>query len=89
MPLKPVVKLFILAETLDIITTLIGLKLGLVETNPLYKNPILLFSLKIALVGVVAIVLQQVTFYRIYFIVPFMAGLVVPWNILNIVLVLI
>lgn len=89
MKLRLVVKLFLIVEALDVITTIIGLKLGLMETNPLYVYPTLLFSLKIGLVGIVAIILQRVQFYSVYFVVPIVAGLVVPWNILNILLVLI
>lgn len=82
---KRITAIFLLAELLDCLTTLIGVGLmGMTELNPLSANWSLLIPLKMLGIGLVAGVLQ----WRgrgAYWIIPVIAGIPVLWNLLNIV----
>jgi hypothetical protein len=75
---------FFIAEGLDILTTMVGLKLGFKELNPLSWEA--LVPVKAIAVCVVATALKNVPPRKIYWIIPAVAGLIVVWNVLNIVL---
>ena len=74
---------FLLAELLDIIITLIGLRVGLMEGNPFLK----LFALewmiteKILLATLVALCMYKFDFKKWNWIFPIVAFLPVIWNI--------
>jgi len=88
MKLKTVTILFILAEIFDIITTCVGLKIGLIEINPLFMFPQALLFFKLLVTVFVSFCLESLPNKRIYYILPIVAWLPVFWNSLNIVLVL-
>ena len=75
---------FFIAEGLDILTTLVGLKLGFKELNPLSWEA--LVPVKVIAVCFVDVALKTVPKRKIYWIIPAVAGLIVLWNVLNIVL---
>ena len=78
---------FLVAELLDVLTTLIGMELGFVELNPIGRIGVAwVMPLKLLAIIVVALVLQTVPPRKIYWTVPAVAGLIVLWNVLNIVL---
>lgn len=82
--MRPVVLAFLLAEAMDGLTTYAGLRLGMKELNPLSWD--YLIPLKVIAVCVVAVALKNVPPRKIYWIIPAVAGLIVLWNVLNIVL---
>ena len=82
--MRPVTITFLAAEALDVLTTFVGLRLGFVELNPIYWPQ--LVTLKVFAVVMVVAVLQVMPRRKIYWIVPAVAGLIVVWNVLNIVL---
>lgn len=79
---------FIFAETLDLITTMIGLRLGMTETNPLvYRygwDAVILVKILIT-IGL-SIVLEKKKEQPIDILLPWIAILPVIWNSLMIVL---
>jgi hypothetical protein len=88
MKLKTVTILFILAEVFDIITTFVGLELGLIEINPLFMFPQVLLFFKLLVTVFISFCLESLPNKRIYYTLPIVAWLPVFWNSLNIVLVL-
>lgn len=80
--LKPELKYLIIAECLDIITTAIGLSLGLYEGNPIMKQlsfqNILIFKILAISVGV--FILQKINCGKIIIIFPIIAIIPVFWN---------
>jgi hypothetical protein len=86
MRLKTVTTLFILAEFFDIITTYVGLNLGLIEMNPLFKFPHTLIIFKLLVTVLVSFCLEELPDRKIYYIFPIVAGIPVVWNLLNILL---
>jgi hypothetical protein len=82
---------FLCIEFLDIVTTFVGLRVGLWETNPLVANigwgTFIVF--KIILVLCVAVILQKKKVFWFDASVLLIALLPVVWNALNLVLVMI
>jgi hypothetical protein len=72
---------FIVAELLDALTTVIALRMGFTELNPISWG--WLIPLKVVVVIAVALVLRKTT-RKIYWAVPVVAWLVVVWNVINI-----
>jgi hypothetical protein len=79
--------LFLCAETLDLLTTIIGLKMGMTEMNPLvYKfgwDAVIIF--KIFATIIIAIVLQKKKYRKHDIIIPWLAFIPVIWNTMLIV----
>ena len=83
--MKIVTRWFILMQTLDIATSTIGWMMGVDEGNP-FGNPIDLLVFKVIVIVCVGIILQIKKTRKIDAVIPILSGIVVPWNILNIVL---
>lgn len=84
--MRKIVTFFICAELLDVITTIIGLSMGLAELNPIAWE--ICLPLKLLVIVVVAIVLQRKTPRKIDLLIPIVAALPVIWNLLNICLMI-
>lgn len=82
--MKPLVIIFILSQIADYLTTMLGLKLGLVELNPLF-NPENALLVKTLVTLAVALALQTFKNKLITLVVPLML-LIVVWNITNLIL---
>lgn len=77
---------FVAAQALDMLTTAVGLSLGLWETNPLATNMGTMYLVKTILATCVAIVLLLKRQTWLNWIVVTVAALPVAWNILVITL---
>lgn len=79
---------FLLAEVLDLITTMVGLRLGMVELNPVFNKAEweILFLIKIIGTIIVVIALERKKKQKIDVIFPIVALIPVLWNCLNLVL---
>jgi len=86
--MRKVTALFLIAEALDFVTTYIGLRMGLVEINPLlpYLGWGRLIFIKLFVVLLVAIVLQKKKETRWDIIIPLFLFLFVIWNTVNLIL---
>ena len=73
---------FIIAEILDVITTVVGLACGFRELNPIARE--WLIPIKILSIGLVVCGLQLLRPYKILWIIPAFAWVIVIWNLLNI-----
>jgi hypothetical protein len=79
--------LFIIFQLGDLFTTGIGIIfLGLQEINPLVVNWNIALLVKVVVIIFVSIILQSKRQYKFDYIVPFISGIVVIWNVVNIVL---
>jgi len=74
--------LFLCAEALDFLTTIIGLEMGMAEANPLvYKygwNTVIIF--KIFATIIIAIVLEKKKYKKYDIVIPWLAFVPVIWN---------
>jgi len=82
--MKSVTIAFLIAELLDCMTTFIGLRMGMIEVNPICFSLGLLITAKIVAIGIVATVLQVKRPHKLDWLVFAIAGLPVIWNVLNI-----
>ena len=80
---------FIVFQLLDIITTYIGLNMGLTEGNGLFRNIDLLttFLIKLFVVYVLAEMMQKLKYCKWFWVVAIESSIFALWNGMNILLV--
>lgn len=86
--MRSITKVFIAAEVLDLITTFIGLYYipGVAEGNPLFKDAMSMIVAKTLATFFVAWMLERYGGRsKIFWIVPIIAMIPVPWNIFVII----
>lgn len=82
-----VIKIFILLQLLDLLTTLIAVTImGFTELNPLATSVSKMIILKIIAIVAVPIILMSYESKKLKFIALFSSSLVVLWNLFNMVM---
>ena len=84
--MKPIALAFLLCELADLLTTWIGMNMGMIELNPLAHSWGACLTIKAVVIVIVVVALQRKRPMKADVLIPIVAGLPVVWNLINILI---